>query len=58
MWDPELLLVGPDEGWASYEGDWPERRAALDARSGLVYRVLVIGYGEPQTFQLLADVQP
>jgi hypothetical protein len=57
LWNAELFFVMPDGEWQYVPSAWPETASVFSVKSG-VNRILVIGYGEPQAFQLLAEQQP
>jgi hypothetical protein len=58
LWNAELLFVTPHGVWEYVPSAWPETMGIFSVKSGVTYRILLIGYGAPQAFQLLAEQQP
>jgi hypothetical protein len=57
VYDPELFLISPDEGWVYADDPWPERELVFPGSAGKTYRILVVGYRLPQAFEVLVEVQ-
>ena len=57
-WNAELFFVMPDGAWQFVPTRWPHTEAGFSVKSGVTYRIVVIGYRESQAFQLFAEQQP
>ena len=58
LYDPDVFLVAADGAWVYTTDEWPEKHVSLPVKSGQIYRIVVLCYGEPsQTFTLIADLQ-
>jgi hypothetical protein len=59
LYDPDVFLAAPDGQWDYAHDAWPEKHVTIRARGGVIYRVVVISYGEADfRFGLRVDVQP
>ena len=57
--DPDLFLVAPGGEWVYAPDKSADRQATLAVKAGLIYHIVVFGYGTlEQTFTLSVDLQP
>jgi hypothetical protein len=58
VYDPELFVRTASGAWVYSEDMWPERHARFPMTAGASCRIVVIGYGSAQPFELRLDLQP
>ena len=55
-YDPELFVISPDGAWVYAQDPWPGRQVSFQGSTGKTYRIVVIGYQLPLTFEVLVEV--